>query len=91
MNVICEKSALKHGLTEEEIATAFEQSVKFKNRDSNRNGAFVRMVIGVLPNGKTCELIGFFQLWMSLLCFMQWPQLGSRLLAKLRGANNELD
>ena len=60
MNVICEKSALKHGLTEEEIATAFEQSVKFKNRDSNRNGAFVRMVIGVLPNGKTCELIGFF-------------------------------
>ena len=60
MNVICEKSALKHGLTEEEIATAFEQSVKFKNRDSNRNGAFVRMVLGVLPNGKTCELIGFF-------------------------------
>ena len=60
MNVICEESALKHGLTEEEIATAFEQSVKYKNRENNNDGAFVRMVIGVLPNGNTCELIGFF-------------------------------
>lgn len=60
MKVICEESALKHGLTREEIAVAFEQSVKYKNRDCNRNGSFVRMIIGVLPNGKTCELIGFF-------------------------------
>ena len=60
MKLICEKSALKHGLSEEEITTAFEQSVKYKNRESNRNGAFVRMIIGVLPNGETCEMIGFF-------------------------------
>lgn len=61
MILIIKQSALKHGLTEGQIAYAVQNVIKYKNKVSKENGALTKWAVSTLPNGKTCELIGFFQ------------------------------
>ena len=49
-------SAKKHGLTETEITNAVNQ-ILFSKTKKDKNGKFVHMAVGMLPNGKTCELM----------------------------------
>lgn len=61
MKLVFKQSAFKHGLTEEQIAYAVQNVVKYKNKFSEINGSHTQWAISTLPSGKTCELIGFFQ------------------------------
>ncbi len=51
------KSALKHGLSEDEIVHALEHSRKSRTvKKSGNVNKEVEFVLGVLPNGNFCEL-----------------------------------
>ena len=61
MNVRVLASALKHGLTEEEILYACDNAIKWQTveKSGNINGE-IEFVLGTLPNGNLCELLTTF-------------------------------
>lgn len=52
------ESAKKHGLSEQEIRDALENIVCSKKRYKEA-GKAVCLAVGILPNGRTCELAFF--------------------------------
>ena len=52
------ESALKHGLTEEEVLYAFENEKMYNTvRQKGNVNKEVDLLIGVLPDGSLCEMI----------------------------------
>ena len=52
------KNALKHGLSEEEVAYAWENTIRCRQRNGTDDPP-LWIAIGVLPNGRFAELIAF--------------------------------
>lgn len=67
MNIKILDSALKHHLTEDEVKFASQNIVCDKAK--NKNGNIVHLAVGILPNGKTCELIYFVEHFEEVVVF----------------------
>jgi uncharacterized DUF497 family protein len=51
-------NALKHGLSEEDVAYAWDNTIRSRQRNGT-NDPPLWIAIGALPNGRLAELIGF--------------------------------
>ena len=67
MNIRVLESAKKHNLTEDEIKYASKNIVcdKVKKRKDN----LVHFAVGILPSGKTCELIFYIEHFGEVVIF----------------------
>ena len=67
MNIRVLQSAKKHNLTEDEVKYAAQHIVcdKVKKRKDN----LIHLAVGILPNGKTCELIFFIEHFGEVVIF----------------------
>ena len=67
MNVKVLDSALKHDLKEDEVKYASQHIVcdKVKKRKDN----IVHFAVGILPNGKTCELVFYIEHFGQVVIF----------------------
>ena len=61
MNILFRSSAFKHNLTEDEIIYAFSNIVKSKRMENAKFDFENIWAVSILPNGKSCELIYFYQ------------------------------
>lgn len=68
MNVKVLDSALKHGLTEEEVKHAMDNCVCSKAK-KNKSGNTVYLCIGILQNGTTCEAMFYINKFFEHVVF----------------------
>ena len=61
MNVKILPSARKHGLTDEEVSFGIAGTLESVIRENDKTGQMVRFSLGVLPDGRVCEFLSFFE------------------------------
>ena len=62
------QNALKHGLTEQDIRHAIKNTICIKYKQNER-GNLIRLSIGLLKNGQTCELISYVNIEHNIVVF----------------------